>query len=316
MVTDGDVVSGRTYGVVFLVVKGASGVTDSLVLAEVTVGKDTAPVLTGGRVGRGTAVVCVVLGKPGGMGIVVVGGRLSAVIAFVLVSVVAVVAVLKTVVLSVSEDVSETGARLEAVTVDVTIGECVVASVVSLVGCTTGSRVLMVIGCSTELEVVEEVVVVLGGRCAAVVVKSGCRESGGLVEDVNRVILDVLGLKGLTAVLRVLVTSEVVAVDTTSVTLTVDSGSTTSGLKVGGAVGEDGAFEVLGSSSAAEEEVVTGLVDSSSEDGSLEGVGSMLTAGIVVVIVVVGLVCEGGDSVVTVVFTEVVAGEVPATDIS
>lgn len=219
MVTDGDVASGLTYDVVFLVVKGATGVTDAVLLAEVTVGKDTAPVSTGGRVGRGEALVCAVLGNPGGTRIVVVCGCLSTVIVFVvLVSVVAVVAVLGTVVLSVTKDISETGAGLEAVTIGETTGECVVASVVSLVGCTTGCGVLMVTSCSIELVVVAMVVVGCSG--AAVVLISSSRESEDLVEEVDRVVLDVLGL---TAVLRVLVTPKVVAVGRASVTLAVDS---------------------------------------------------------------------------------------------
>lgn len=254
VVTDGDVVSGLKYGVVFLVVKVT--VANCVVLAEVTMGKDIVPVSTGGRVGRGEAVVCAVLGKPGGVVVVVGGGRLSTVIAFVVVSVVVVVAVLGTVVLSVTKDVSETGAGVEAVTIEETIGECVVASVVSLVGCTTRGEVLMVVGG----------MVVVGCRGAVVVVKSGCRESVGLVEEVNRVVtvegalvLDVL--KGLRVELGALVIRAVVAVKVVgraSVTLTVDRGSTTSGLTVGGAVGEDGGSDVLESSGAAEGEVVTG----------------------------------------------------------
>lgn len=74
VVTRGDVVSGLMTGVVLLVVKGPTGVTDSVVLAEVPVGKDVVPVSMGGEVGRGVEVVEAVLGKPGGMGVVVVGG--------------------------------------------------------------------------------------------------------------------------------------------------------------------------------------------------------------------------------------------------
>lgn len=314
MVTDSDVASGLSYGVAFLVVKGATGVTDSVLLGEVTVGKNTAPVSTGGRVGRGEALVCAVLGKPGGMRVVVVGGCLSTVIVFVvLVSVVA--AVLGTVVLSVTEDISETGAGLEAVTIGETTGECVVASVVSLVGCTTGRGILMVTSCSMELVV--GAMVVVGCSGAAVVVISSSGESEGLVEEVNRVVLDVLGLKGLTAVVRVLVTHEVVAVGRASVTLTVDSGSCTSGLKVGGVVGGEGDFEVLESSGATEEEeVVTGRVDSSGAGGSLEEVVCVLMVGRVVVILVVGPVCGGGVSVEIVVFREGVAAEVTASCIT
>lgn len=132
-------VSGLMYGVVLLMVKGATGVTDSVDLAEVTVGKDTVPVWTGGEVGRGGEVVEAVLGKAGGMGVVVFAGSRSTVTGFVLVSVNVVVAVLVTVVLSVTIDVSESGAGLglEEVTAGVTAAECVVATVVSLAGCTT-----------------------------------------------------------------------------------------------------------------------------------------------------------------------------------
>lgn len=58
--------------------KGASGLTDSVVLAEAPVGKDVLPVWTGGEIGRGEEV-----GKPGGMGVVVV--VVGGVIGFVLV---------------------------------------------------------------------------------------------------------------------------------------------------------------------------------------------------------------------------------------
>lgn len=168
MVTDGDVASGPTYVVVFLVVKGTTGVTTSVLLAEVT-----APVPTGGRAGRGEALVCVVLGNPGGMCVVVVGGCLST--AFVVpVSVVMVVAVLSTVVLSVTKDVSATGAGPEAVTTGETTGDSVVASVVSLVGCTVGRAVLMGTSCSVELVVSATVVVGCSG--AAVVVTTSSRE--------------------------------------------------------------------------------------------------------------------------------------------
>ncbi len=117
VVTRGDVVSGLMYGVVLRVVKGATGVTDSVVLAEVTVDNDTVSVSTGGEVRRGKEVVETGLGKPGGMGVVVVGGSRSSVTGFVLVSVYAVVAVLGKVVLSVSIDMSETGAGLGLETV-------------------------------------------------------------------------------------------------------------------------------------------------------------------------------------------------------
>lgn len=114
----------------------------------------------------------------------------------------------------------------------------------------------------------------------------------------------VLGIK---AVLRVKVTADVVAVGGASVTLTVESGSTTSGLEVVGVVGEDGDSEVLESSRVAEGDVVTGRVDSSGEDAVC-----VLTAGELVVILVVGPVC-GGDSVETVVFGGAVAADVTAS---
>lgn len=182
-VTGVDVVSGRTYGVVLLVAKGATGVIDSVVLAEVIVGKDKVPVATGGEVGRGEEVVEAVVGKPGGIGVVVVGGSRSTVTSFVLVSVCAVEAVLGAVVLSVTIDVSETGAGtgLEAVTIGVTTSECVVALVVVAVGCTTAGGG---VGPSTELVV--GAAVVDGCWIAAVVVKSGCRKSVGLVEEVSQ----------------------------------------------------------------------------------------------------------------------------------
>lgn len=88
VVAGGVVVSGPAYGVVLLVIKGAGGVTDSVVVAEVTTGKDTVSVSTGGEAGRGEEVVEAVLGKPGGTGVVVVvGGRRSTVTSFVVVTV-------------------------------------------------------------------------------------------------------------------------------------------------------------------------------------------------------------------------------------
>lgn len=48
-----DVVSGLSYSVVLLVAKGATGVTDSVVLVEVTFGNDTVPVSAECQVGRG-----------------------------------------------------------------------------------------------------------------------------------------------------------------------------------------------------------------------------------------------------------------------
>lgn len=312
VVTGGVVVSGLMYGVVLL--KGATGVTDSVVVAEVTIGRDTVPVSIGGEVRRGEEVVEAVLGKPGGIGVVVLGGSRSTVTVFVLVSVYAVVAELGTVVLSVTMDVSETGAGvgLEEVTIGVTAAECVIASVVSLVGWTAGGGVLMVVGPSTELVAGAAVVDVC--TVVAVVVKSSCGRSVGLVVEVsqNRAVmakgaldvLDMTGCNGLVVELTALVVRDVIYVSLVgraSVTLTVDSGSNTSGLTVGGAVGGDGGPAVLESSGAAERESVTELVNSSGAGGASDKVVCVIKAGVVVVNLVVGLVCEGVDSVVVVV---------------
>lgn len=284
MVTGGDVVSGIMTGVVLLVMRGATGMTDLVVLAEVTVGKDVVSVLMGGEVGRGEEVVEAVLGKTAGMGVVVVGGSCSTVTGFVLVTVYAVVAVLGTVVLSVTTDVTETGAELEEVTIGVTAAESVVASVVSsVVWTTTGGGVLVVVGPSMEL------VVSTSGvdfwRVSAVAVKSGRSKSVGLVEVVSQnravmasggmLILDVLGPNGLMVELTVLVVHVVVPVTVVggaSVTLTVDSGSATSGLTVGGAIGGDRGPAVLESSKAVEGWVVGGRVGSSGAVGALDKV--------------------------------------------
>lgn len=59
-------------GVALLLIKSVTGVMDSVVFAKVVVGKDTLPVSTWVRDGRGEVVVCSVLGKPGGSGVVVV----------------------------------------------------------------------------------------------------------------------------------------------------------------------------------------------------------------------------------------------------
>lgn len=312
VVTGGVVVSGLMYGVVLL--KGATGVTDSVVVAEVTIARDTVPVSIGGEVRRGEEVVEAVLGKPGGIGVVVLGGSRSTVTVFVLVSVYAVVAELGTVVLSVTMDVSETGAGvgLEEVTIGVTAAECVIASVVSLVGWTAGGGVLMVVGPSTELVAGAAVVDVC--TVVAVVVKSSCGRSVGLVVEVsqNRAVmakgaldvLDMTGCNGLVVELTALVVRDVIYVSLVgraSVTLTVDSGSNTSGLTVGGAVGGDGGPAVLESSGAAERESVTELVNSSGAGGASDKVVCVIKAGVVVVNLVVGLVCEGVDSVVVVV---------------
>lgn len=256
-------VSGRMCGVVLLVVKGDTGVTDSVVFTNVTFGRGTVIVSTEGDFGKGEAVVEAVLGKPGGLGVVV--DVLSTVTAFVLVPVYAVVAVLETVVLSVRAEVSETGEGLglEVVTTGVAAVECVVASVVSLVGSSTVG-VLTVVGPST--------VVVLG---VVVVVKGG----GGVpVEAVTQNRVE--RAKGATVVLAVLrpnwlmvkLSGPVVVVSSTvvggaSVTLTVVGGSTTEGT-VGGDKGPV---------------VVTGRVVSSGAGGAMDGVVSTSTAGTVVV---------------------------------
>lgn len=161
-------------GVVLVVT--VTGVTDSVVFAGLlVVGKDTLSVSTWVRDGGVEAVVCAVLCKPGTNSVVVVGGSLSTATVCVLVSVYAEVAVLETLVLSETMDVCEVGAGLgvEAVTAKGTAAECVVASVVSLVGETTGGRVPMVVGHSVG------VVVGAGGVV-------GSKMSVGLVGDVSQ----------------------------------------------------------------------------------------------------------------------------------
>ncbi len=302
-------------------------------------GKDTLPVSTGGEVMGGEEVVEVVLGEAGGMSVIVVEGSCSSVTGFVLVAVCAVGAVLEIVVLSVTKDVSETGAGLglEEVTMGVTAAECVVASVVTLVGCTTrGGGVLVLI-----------VVVVVGAvpvdDCIAgvVLVKSGCRMSLGLDEAVsqNRAVMAngallvraVLGPEGLVVELRAVVVRAVVAggavVGGASVTLTVDSGSTTSGLTVGVADGGDGGPAAVESSGATKGEMLTGRVGSWGAGDASEEVVCVLTAGVVVVILAVGPVCEGveDEEVVTMVVdlegvvegaVLVVVAEVTAAEVS
>lgn len=235
-----------------------------------------------------------------------------------LVNVYAVVAVLGTVVLSVTIDVSETGAGLEEVTIGITAAECVVASVVSLVvWTTTGGGVLVVVGPSTELVVGAAVVDLF--RVVAVVVKSGCSTSVGLVEEISQnravtakgalLVLDVLGLNGLMVELTVLVVHAAVPVTLVggaSVTLTVDSSSTTSGLTVGGAIGENGGPAVLDSSGAVEGGMVGGRVGSPGAGGALDEVVCVLTAGVEVVTLVVGPVCGGMEEAVVVVVVVVV----------
>ncbi len=170
----------------------------------------------------------------------------------------------------------------------------------------------MVVGPFTELVV--GAAVVDGCRVVAAVVKSGCRKSVGLVEEVSQnravmakgalLVLDVLGPKGLIVELTALVVHAVVPVTVVgkaSVTLTVDSGSTTSGLTAGGDIGGDGGPAVLYSSGAAEEEMVTGWVGLSGAGGALDEVVCVLAAGVVVVILVIGPVCGGAEDTVAVV---------------
>lgn len=168
----------------------------------------------------------------------------------------------------------------------------------------------MVVGPSTEL--VDGAAVVDVCQVVAVVVKSSCGRSVGSMVEVsqNRAVmakgapdvLDVTGCNGLVVELTALVVRDVVSVSLVgraSVTLTVDSGSNATGLTVGGAVGGDGGPAVLESSGAAES--VTGLVNSSGAGGASDEVVCVIKAGVVVVILVVGLVCEGVDGVVVVV---------------
>lgn len=160
------------------------------------------PVPTAGSVSGGE-----VLGKAGRLVVVVVGGCLSTVTACVV-----------------------------AVALSVATGAVVVASVVSLVGCTR-AELHLVVGCS-----VEPLVVV------------GCRESA------SEVAMTEGGLLVLTAELGAWLVCTVVVmklVDGASVTLAVNGGSTTSWLTVGGV----GAVDVLDTSGA--EEVVTSGIDSS-----------------------------------------------------
>lgn len=317
VVTGGAVVSGLMTGVVLLVVKGLTGVTDSGV--KVTVGKDVVPVSTGGGVGRGEEVVEAGLGKPAGMGLVVVGGRRSSVTGLILVTVYAVVAVLGTVVLSVTVDVSETGAGLREVTMGVTAADSVVASVVSLVvWATTGRGVVVAVGPSMELVLGAAVVDVCGA--APVVVKNGCRASVGLVEEVSQnravmvkgalLVLDVLGLNGPLVELTVLVVHAVVSVTVVggaSVSLTVD-GSSGPGVRgsVGGVVPA-----VLDSSGAAEGGMVGERVGWSGAGGALDEVVCVLTAGVEGVTLSVGPVGGGVEDVGVVVLRGVVEAAVP-----
>lgn len=239
-----------------------------------------------------------VLGKSGAMGLVVVEGSRSTVTVFVLVSVYAVAVVLGTVVLSVTVDISDTtaGLGLDVVNIGVTADECVVASVVALVGCKAmGGGLLMVVGCTMELVICAAGV---GGcRVVAVVVKSVFGRSEGFVVEVTQkravmakgalLVLDVLGPKGLVVDLTAPVVHAVIpatVVDEASVTLTVDSGSSTSGLTVGGPA-------VIASSGAAEVETATGRMGSPGAGGACDKVVCVPSTGLVVVILVVGPVC-------------------------
>lgn len=242
-----------------------------------------------------------VLGKSGAMGLVVVEGSRSTVTVFVLVSVYAVAVVLGTVVLSVTVDISDTtaGLGLDVVNIGVTADECVVASVVALVGCKAmGGGLLMVVGCTMELVICAAGV---GGcRVVAVVVKSVFGRSEGFVVEVTQkravmakgalLVLDVLGPKGLVVDLTAPVVHAVIpatVVDEASVTLTVDSGSSTSGLTVGGVGGP----AVIASSGAAEVETATGRMGSPGAGGACDKVVCVPSTGLVVVILVVGPVC-------------------------
>lgn len=150
--TSGTVVPGLVCSVVLLVVTGASGVSECVVFAEATVGKDTVAVWTVDEVRGGEVVEEAVLGKEGGMDVVVVRVILSTVTCCVLVSVYAVVTALVTVVMPVTADVCETGAGtgLGVVTI----------------GVTTAERGVVVVGPSVELVV--GVVVVHGCRVLVV----------------------------------------------------------------------------------------------------------------------------------------------------
>lgn len=126
-------------------------------------------------------------------------------------------------------------------------------------------------------------------------------------------VLDVLGLNGLMVELTVLVVHAVVPVTLVggaSVTLTVDSSSTTSGLTVGGAIGENGGPAVLDSSGAVEGGMVGGRVGSPGAGGALDKVVCVLTAGVEVVTLVVGPVCGGVEDAVVVVVVVVLKGVV------
>lgn len=288
VVTDGVMMC----GVVLVVVKGADGVTNSVIFVEMISGKAVVPVTTEGEAGRPAAVVKAVLGEPDVMDVVTIVP--STVEDFDLVSVCAEVVVLGTIVFSVITEVSRTRAELglEAVTIRAIPVECVVASVV----CTT-IGVLLVVVPSREV-VVRAAVVVAGSVVTGVVVNSGCRESVDLVEEVSQnrgvvvkevlLVLEVLGPKGLTAELNDPLIHSVVliiVVGGATVTLTVDSGSTTSGLTAVGTAGGDGGSIVLEGSGLAEGEIMAG--------GVSEELVCRLASGTVEVILVVEAVCGG-----------------------
>lgn len=282
VVTDGVMMC----GVVLVVVKGAAGVTNSVIFVEMISGKAVVTVSTEGEAGRATAVVKAVLGEPDVMDVVTVVP--STVEDFVLVSVCAEIVVLGTIVFSVITEVSGTRAELglEAVMIRAIPVECVVASVV----CTT-IGVLLVVVPSREV-LVGAAVVVADSVVTGVMVNSGWRESVDLVVEVSQnrgvVVKEVLGPKGLTAELNgplIHFVVPIIVVGGATVTLTVDNGSTTSGLTGVGTAGGIGGSIVLEGSGLAEGEIMAG--------GVSEELVCRLASGTVEVILVVGAVCGG-----------------------
>lgn len=129
----------------------------------------------------------------------------------------------------------------------------------------------------------------------------------GLVDEVspNRtvmlLVLNVVGLNALTVVLCSPVVHIVVPVEVVgraSVTLTVDSGSTISGLTPGGTVEVVGGFNVLDSSGVAEGMMGSGRMGSSGAGGAIVELVCGITEVIGVVTLNVGLVCGGVEDVV------------------
>lgn len=288
VVTDGVMMC----GVVLVVVKGAAGVTNSVIFVEMISGKAVVTVSTEGEAGRATAVVKAVLGEPDVMDVVTVVP--STVEDFVLVSVCAEIVVLGTIVFSVITEVSGTraGLGLEAVMIRAIPVECVVASVV----CTT-IGVLLVVVPSREV-LVGAAVVVADSVVTGVMVNSGWRESVDLVVEVSQnrgvvvkevlLVLEVLGPKGLPAELNgplIHFVVPIIVVGGATVTLTVDNGSTTSGLTGVGTAGGIGGSIVLEGSGLAEGEIMAG--------GVSEELVCRLASGTVEVILVVGAVCGG-----------------------